>query len=1195
LNQSINHFCADPPSVFINDKSDDALHSGRLVPLPQAVWRLITLYKSHLKNLAKTVSPIRAELAADIAQIHERRSGKLPLFFLLDEAAKWHSLSDPDIPGQDLFDWPLPHNLFRHRYAQQLARNGVDIEVIDGWMGHAERGVGSYGDRSTRCWLNDYRTYQRAINEAFDRLGFTVPAPKTQLPPMTWVVGVQDFGYQEPRYFGEKKRQKNRQAVLKKARRTVNEDLDLFLGGRPIEQLDDDQIQKLSNLMLLREDGLPHPQSVLRYAVMIDRIEGLSDSHKTQVRRRMTVPETERSLVTDRCPASLDVIPKLEQWMQKTKKSIDRANVSKAEALFLAATFLCIGKRLAYPTLLEDVVKGANYRLIQNRKRQYLEYNENLIDNDFSQPIQRHEIDYKTATLLDYGYRIKSSVNWDKTPSSASLCGLTSILQTATLSVSPETEMGSLRWILDELIIHINQVNIIQFPGVVPAALSGRQIATSLSLTDYFRLSEGVQYQLPGNLDAKSPSPDTGPFSNIVLNAADQDILYSNARIFFKGLHNLLNDYSKSSALEMANRIDRYSSQKKTEVSSAVLSVGYWLAARIRQGKGRKTSRHKPYAASTAETYLSALTEAFQGLAYDVDLRALDEEDITNLCADMISLRLSNNNELDYFGARLQEFFQWASGRGVAEPIWEDLDFGHKRRSVRPGLFSEQEYQSCLRSIVNSSSSNPDHAQLIAFVLILAFRFGLRAQEAIGLKRADWCKSGELTWVLVRNNKYRELKRQSSRRAVPLMFWLSDLEVSVIQRVLDRHESLSMQEPSAPILCEIVDGALDLTPLGRYHIASAISQSLKRVTGNPFISLHHARHSFYNTLAPVLFGFDTPLTQTLTHQLEPSVIRKIILGQDHLPTRRSAMALARIMGHSAPNTGFKSYNRLATEWADALTPVRSGRVRQIPNAIQVNGWSVQDKAIPNNDVPLLSDKLATPRNIAQALRLKALGYQRDRIEASMQLKPGCLAPLDWLVNKVNSRLRFKVFDVSQQKSALDYGENHPDLLIKKIASEAWIRLIDQAGKISLDTALERVGALPEIKHVPALIGRNGHLLMNQPEHCRLIKIVLELFQLPENSYGVFARDNQPQMTQRLIEHGFQVSKIDDVNRGGKPRLDTFSFDDADSRKLEQLYGGVIFSKGFAGCVRNSHELIVAMIVVTASCCSEQIEVSMQKP
>src|SRR5690606_23208735 len=128
-------------------------HDGRVVPLPTGISALVKQYLAHLQQLAEALTDSRPLLAQAIQKMLSGTGAELPLFFTLSEELNWYSMSATDVPGADLFDWPLPKNLFRHRYAQQLQRLDVHPEVIDGWMGHSERHAHTWGDRSPRCWI----------------------------------------------------------------------------------------------------------------------------------------------------------------------------------------------------------------------------------------------------------------------------------------------------------------------------------------------------------------------------------------------------------------------------------------------------------------------------------------------------------------------------------------------------------------------------------------------------------------------------------------------------------------------------------------------------------------------------------------------------------------------------------------------------------------------------------------------------------------------------------------------------------------------------------------------------------------------------------------------------------------------------------------------------------------------------------
>lgn len=1182
--ESLGVFCTSLPAVFINDKTDSGLHNGRLVPLPDRAVDILSAYRAHLDQLANTVENVRPDLAENLKSLLSDNTAKLPLFFLFDEQLKWHSISESGLPGDDLFEWPLPSNLFRHRFAQQLAREGVNTEVIDGWMGHAERGAATYGDTSARCWMDDFSCYQDVVNRSFDRLGFDVPV--TDLPPLPISPPKEDdSSYTEPSIFGYRKRARNRRTALQNAIRSAREDLDLFVGEQSVDDLTPEQIDRMAKLMLLKQNGLPHPQAAIRFSVMTKLLDASKNEHKRLVRRRMAKFESERSLLSQRCTSALTLIPALDQWATQTKQSIQKSKISKTEALAVAAALLAINKRLSYRRLLHDIMQGQNYRLIQHRKQIFFEYNEHLDPEDHWMPVQRHEVDYKTASLLNHGLAVKTSVDTQRVACPKHLQSLAELLQGNADYRRKESSNKTLGWVITELSELINQANLIQLPGPVAAALSERCPPTSLGLSDYLRLKEGVIYCIP------DPQKDTDWLDNLKSvsvpywdeSSIDSRALQHNAKSFFKGLESILGDYTGTtkSAREIADRIDRYNKEQSVQVSTSILLVGYWLADRIRKGKGKPHTNHSPYATSSPRSYLSRLSQPFQGLAYDVDLTTQDQDSITDLCARMLLLKSRTSSDLTYFSARLQEFFRWAGRHGIEEPYWDELDLGDAHRSVKPGVFTESEYQQCLKRILNSVFPDQDAPLLTGFVFLLAYRFGLRAQEALGLKRQDWCESGGLRWILVRNNNHRALKSPHSRRAIPLMFTLTEGENQLIDSVLARYDSLVGKRTNAPLLCDIVEEDVDITPL-RDAVPSMIARVLKGVTGNARISLHHARHSFYNVLTPVLLGFETDSSKVLATNLEPEQLRHLILGENHSVSRRSAMALARAMGHYSPTTGLRSYNHLLTEWADHLTPVSSERIRRLSNAIQVDGWDVADPQEPAGREPLMETQPLTPTSIVRFMRLLALGRSYDEAERQLQLMPGNLYRLRALIEETNERMRFKVHSAATGKQAWVYGDERSRFLLIRVGDTAWVRLMECVERFPTLDSIEM--ELPPLDEVPYLVGRNGHLLMDRPMHCNLVQLVLELFQVSSNQYDVIARHDNLKAKRLLERKGFVVSPERDPDTGAKRQLDTYSTGIFDSGYRGFKYGGIIFRQTPFGTLHNQHELAIALLIVAAAYC-----------
>ena len=1211
--ESVSHFSDTPACVYVNDKNDGGLHSGRLVPLPQQALSILQAYLSHLKRLAEKIETVSAKFAGEIRKLSEGPSTAMPLFFQLDAGLGWQSMTAQGLPGEALFDWKLPHNLFRHRYAQQLGRAGVHPEVVDGWMGHAERGAATYGDASPRCWADDVTRYRGVIDDLFAQLAFEIPATDQPLPDPPEFTGMdQALLGEKKQAFGQKARKRKRQQVVRTAIRSAKDDIRLFMGERTFDEIDESEISTLERLMLSREDGLPHPQAAIRYGVLTKYIQRSDNSKKAAIKRRMTKIESERSWLTDQCPASLKLWPDLQLWCAKTQPVIQKAHLSKSQALIFAAVFLAVTKRLTYRRLLNDVLSGTNYRLLQNKGAIFLEYNEQLDPDDWSAPVQRHAIDYKSASLLAHGAGIQSPVIADDTPCPDGLAELVTLLwPDQNLSGSSEDGRSlTVGKVLDRLLMHIAQANLIQLPGIVSAALSKRCPPTSMNIRDYLRLTEGVIYDIPNDSSVDqdldlSPSP----ISRLVRQLTDRKTLQQNAKVFFEGLHGLLDgsygssetpkpdkkeaiqtggsggkgrvDSSKNKAIMLARSIEKYCKAESGSVSSAILYVGYWLAARIRQGKGRPGRHYKAYAASTPHRYLSALSGPFQGLAYDVDLNLLDEEEVTDLYHQMLTIQRNNGRDLNYFGNRLSEFIRWAEKHGVNGPIWEELDLGEAHRTVKPGVMSESEYLRCFRKILEGRTESSEHPMFTAFVLMAAYRFGLRAQEAIGLLRRDWCESASLDWVLLRANRYRTLKSASSRRAVPLLSDLTHEERNLVRQLLARYHSMVGERTNLPILCELNAGTAELTEIYA-SIPSAIARVIKSVTGNPILSLHHARHAYYNALAPIVFGVDTPLTRSLTGSLEKNAVLQMMLGDEHSVSRRSPMALARAMGHMHPGTGFKNYNHMTTDWADALTPVVETRVRELSGAVQVHKWPTKKLSQESQPEALFQFQPPTMTHLLSVLRLVALGMSFAQAGENMRVSPTVISEIRGLLGEVSKKFRYKVVNPETGKPRLLAGDQFAcDELVKRLTDGAWMRLMEHAESLDASTEswADELTALSK-EEIAELVGLDGHLLMYRYEQCEFVRAFLLLFDVPETQYHVVLKERNYKKTNKikniLEEVGFTVT--DDPKKSAELRL--YSKDDNDIEFKSAQHGGIILSTSANACIRNRFDLSVALIVTS---------------
>lgn len=1198
--ESLQHFSFQHRCVFINDKNDEGLHNGRLVPLPENLVALLTYYLDFLKNLSLQVAIHREELALQISALIDSSEAPMPLFFLLDDNLRWHSMSDAAQLECALFEWMLPTNLFRHRYAQRLLKEGVDPEVVDGFMGHGERGAATYSDYSARCWEADARRYQGAIDNVYSELPFATSQDLQKLPPLLYLP-VENTNYTEPKLFGQKDRACYRSLRLKKAIRDAHADIRLFLNTRKIQSISDNELLLLSNRMLLRENRLPHPQAAIRFNILVKTLkrsetcntsaqeseqqpdsaasndtasnEASSGLAKRQLlSKRFVELRDERTHITPRITNALELYTLLAAWADATRKNTLKAGLSMPRALCVGAVLMAIEKRLGYKQLLLDVIAGQNFRLLQNKRHYFLEYSEILDPEDFSVAVQRHEISYKTVSLLAHGMHKKKTVETIEPAQVKEFKQVLEIYSKDNAASCAPTMEELLSWLCDI----INHSNLVQLPGIVAAALSERAPPTSSSLRDHERLLNGRVLNLSGDTAEVTEWPDSA-LPKIRGRSTDKLSLQAQAKELSRDIAAELQDYKTAKASECAKSLRSTCDTYKDKVSSSMMLLGYWIADLAATGKSKNRKKINPYALKSLTTYFSSLAPAFRELLYEVDLLAQDSEEMTDLCVQMIDYKTISSKHVDYFGKRIKDFFRWAARFGVASPIWADLDLESGYRTVSSGLISEAEYQACQEKILTDSVLAQEEQLILGFVLLTTYRFGLRAQEAIGMLRRDWCQNEQLSWVLVQGNQYRSLKSQASRRAVPLLFKLSKNEQDIVDRTLARYASIAGKQSNRPILCEASNqesGQPGVTSLAQ-RISPALIQLIRSVTGNPQLVLHHCRHSFYNRVASAVFGLTNSLAGKLTSTNEHEEIRRIVLGPVNHVSRRSGMALARLMGHRFPSTGLKNYFHLATEWADELTPVTHLRAHKIENVLQVPKQPVVTVEPAQSMAEALSYPKPTLTRLLQTLRLVSLSMSYERAGELMQVEMQHISKLQSLIEITNERMRFSS---KTNKRIKLKGSECPNALLESLTDSAWQRLLHRANELGDEVSVAMNDNIVNyLKDLPYVVSTNRHILIEQPKYFSLVKYVIELFEIPKDQYKVIIKDERSSALERWNAAGLDV--VTESDAGIKIDGFTIFLPERNSECRINDYAGFVLSRSASGVIRNSFDLVIALLAV----------------
>lgn len=1161
--ESTRFFNHGLPAVFVNDKAEGSgVRNGRMVPLADKVIKFVEAYLSYLQRLAEHLLSTHPAISSRINTLLELPvKAEQPLFFLLDESLNWHSMSATDLPGASLFDWPLPPNLFRHRLAQQLPLLGVDNEVVDGWLGHAEKSVATYGDTSARCWLDDWTAYRAEVNKLFERLSFDLLVPPVSLPVAPLVHGLPTT---PSRVFGQRLREKNRRLATRNVIRAALNDIELFLKGRDIATLSADEINQLGRQMLLQHGKTPYPSAALRFSVLTRLLERHESPHRHAFQRRYIPVLPEKTLIQEHAPVYATLMTQLMQWATKVRPYATRAHCSKRQALALGAVLLCIEKRISYTRLLNDVCQGDNFRLLYHRKTYYVEYNEQLDSTDWQAHVQRHRVSYHVASLLSYGQQLASKKALDdpwSTPKQAPP------LPKEFIQSCESQECITIQQVLGQAAAIVDQANLLGLPGVVASALAGRIVATSLPMQAYIRMVHGKSLIFPPPIVNTEYSEFPTTLPALLRASGDKYDLQQQAVLLFKEVKQILDGYTKLQAKITAKSLEQLVTQRNGKVSSAIMLLVIWIAAVIRSGKGRAGRRFKPFESSSLHRYWGALRKLFEELAYGVDLLTLSSEEVTAFYAGLIDYQETQLSDMSYFSHRLRSFHRVVASLGVEEPDWNELPVAEQGRHVRAEMLSEREYLAALKRI-GATQRAPDIACVLQFILLCAYRFGLRLDEARGLLRRDWCEAHGYNWILVRNNRYRTLKSEASRRAVPLLFSLDAIEQRTINEVINRHDALLGGETSMPMLGEMRDGKVDIA-LSASAISAAEIDMLRHVSGSPTLSLHHARHAFYNIMAASLLQLNTPVATKITKHTDRAYLRQTVMGQQYHCSRRVMMGLARLMGHRQPTTGLLNYHHLILEWADKLTPIKGTNGSILKEAIKPQDFKCYTPAaVLPQELLLFSDP--TPYLLMKALRLGALRQNVRRAGEALGLSPEHAAILEGLVKAAESNMRFNVRGQDQWVMSQDY----PLGLLRSINDAAWNRLLEHASEINVET-LVTTSEL-ELHEVACQVGRHRHLLMSEARHVAAIALTIKVFKVSPSNYVIAGKNCSDDVKSMLRSYG-----LNEISETGV-QLDMFEVVKSGREMKYQQYAGLLLTKNESDVVRNRYELAVAYLV-TATC------------
>lgn len=1165
---SPRQFGFDDGTLFIDDKHSRKARTGRLVPLPMPLMAEIQCsYLKHLFCLADALKASASELSAAMATLAQgQESDRLPFFFLLaTESGKisWRHASEKHLRELDLFDCPLPLNLFRHRLATRLRQDGVDPELIDALLGHAESGASTHGDHSFRIWKEDMNSLRAPLQSCLDALGFTEmeawPLPAGALD-VTWESGATDAD------FGAKARARARRERIRGAISGAKGIIKAHQKGRALDELSKAELDTLARALLTNETGLPHPLGALRFSVLINAAtkryreagKKIRFSHRYQQLGEDTSPFTPDG------PGAASVLKLLELQIGALVPDLTKLRFGKMDAVIIAVALLIVQSRIADRALLRDVLEGRNIRLIRARPGFYLEHGINLSLNDPAAPVHRHRISNAAARLINMALDRSQRRSFDELPIPTPLLSIADSL----VSAGRLRQSAKVSHLIASLTSITDQVNIQIFPGVVAGYLGGRIESASLEWRDWSRLRWNRRIAVDSaGIDLPSESPDDDLPSRMP-EVRDVELLQKEARNLFSEIGKHLDPDQTTSSLTPNSRRDIKAAIRRTLAAAdgraprACLLLGAWVASLMERKSG-----HDGFLARNAiKRYFGALSPAFAELGYVIDLELADEDEITEFYSEVIEGRELRNPQ--YVFLRLKEFHRWLAEQiEVEDPVWAELPCHDGAVPVDPGIVVESDYLRAFNFLARRAADK-EKSRYAALLLLGAYRFGLRGGEVLGLLRSDWIAIGDYIAVVVQNNRYRRLKRKSSRRVVPLLMSLTPSETTLIDWATATAEARCGDDRNA-LLFPSANRKL------QQQLRRLALDALKSATGNPDSNLHRLRHATANDVMRALSGIDLPSwNRTSTAgKIETHRAQELLLGRTG-PTRRAPWASARYLGHAGPRTAFQSYYHFISDLAEQCIALPEEPPRQYEHAVDLTRLPVLPLSKPASPPAASSPIYGRAETVIKSLRLLARGKTEEEISDWMGWDPEELKCLITAVKEINSKI------VRQEQG--DSEAPGPSIeWLKRIRNYGWNRMLSLVEKVDQKLIGFKSPAV-SITCAQRMVGSSRQLLAWRREHFLALSLVRDLWNIREDQYALLMTGDSDRMKGIATGFGFEPGDPKKQGRRAAGQQIDAAFDDDEKILRVTTRCALCLKDSDDATIRNRFELIAALLSVSCA-------------
>lgn len=337
--------------------------------------------------------------------------------------------------------------------------------------------------------------------------------------------------------------------------------------------------------------------------------------------------------------------------------------------------------------------------------------------------------------------------------------------------------------------------------------------------------------------------------------------------------------------------------------------------------------RRKPLKPNTVKSFTLTVGKRFGCILGEQNPIDLTTENLETLYTQVLENVVEGKDPKRLRGtvaSALREFQEFLSHHcgGPTINTQEILGSGRGLLPVDAKVLTEEQYSKARRILQNPPADvrewmGSDLRHAAEAMLILGFRCGTRRMEAHGLEIGD-LTDRSCPWLWIRPTEGRQLKTSNAKRQIPLHETLIPKDELDVLYSWKQMRIGSGTSSGCPCLFAVpepdANGHAVQRQIPVHKLISLIHSAMRRATDDCTIHYHHLRHSFatWNFLRLMLSDLPEPPEFFPDHSATSAWIkkgkdfRKDLYGTAH-PTRKHAMAVASLLGHSGPGVSMEHY------------------------------------------------------------------------------------------------------------------------------------------------------------------------------------------------------------------------------------------------------------------------------------------------